>query len=96
MTGIENKNADIILITKDLKEQLEALKVRQSDISHNIDIINAKLQATADYTDDIIGTANNVLTHSDTVLTFYLGGVSFMLVIFGFFCLLNLGVNVQL
>ena len=68
----------------ELEKQLEHLTEKQIEITHSIDLINAKLQATADYTDDIISTANNVLTHADTVLTFYLGGMSVVLLGFGF------------
>lgn len=52
------------------------LAQKQVENNHKIDIINTKLQVISDYTDDVIGTANNVLTHADTLLMVSLSAFS--------------------
>lgn len=43
-----------------------------AEIKERLITVEVKVQASIDFTDDLIGTANNVLAQADTVLTYYL------------------------
>jgi hypothetical protein len=60
-----------------LKGQAEQINCLEAKIFE----INTKLQATADYTDDLISTSSSVVSHADTVLTTYLALFTFLVAI---------------
>lgn len=66
---------------KSVKELACRNETQIDDLHEKLTRLEAKAQASADFTDDLMAAANNVLTHSDTVLTFYLGGMSVISVI---------------
>lgn len=79
------KSADAVEITgtvKDANQIIDKHSDQINNIQSSIEVINAKLQASVDLTDDLVGMAGNVLAHADTVLTFYLGGLSLLSVVF--------------
>ncbi len=78
--GVENE-IPLNETLKSFKELVDQNATQINELNGKLNLIDAKVQASVDYTDDLIATANNVLTHSDTVLTFYLGAMSLVSVI---------------
>jgi|GEM_PF-6337691 len=63
-----------------LAEHVQSL----AEIKERLITVEARVQASIDFTDDLVGTANNVLAQADTVLTFYLLGITLAVSAVGF------------